>query len=88
MIDAQHGSADNLLTLEQVAKRINASKDWVRDHATRRNPRIRSVRMRGEGAGNRGLMRFRPRDIDAFVNLHLSSDTDFHQNPVTAKKSK
>ena len=28
---------DALLTLEQVARRLNVSPDWVRDHSSRKN---------------------------------------------------
>ncbi len=56
-----------LLTLDQVADWLGVSKDWVRDHATRRNPRIPVVRL----GGRRALLRFRPEDVEEFINLHL-----------------
>jgi predicted DNA-binding transcriptional regulator AlpA len=56
-----------LLTLDQVAKMLGTSKAWVRDHATRRNPRIPCVRL----GGRRALLRFRPQDIDTFIEKHL-----------------
>lgn len=34
-----------LFTAEQVAERLGVSERWVRDHATRRNPRIRAVKL-------------------------------------------
>jgi predicted DNA-binding transcriptional regulator AlpA len=58
----------NLLTLEQVAHMLGVSKAWVRDHATRRNPRIPVVRL----GGKRALLRFRGQDIENFINTHLS----------------
>ena len=56
-----------LLTLDQVAKTLGTSKAWVRDHATRRDPRIPCVRL----GGKRALLRFRPQDVEAFIDKHL-----------------
>ena len=42
---------DNLLDLKRVAARLGVSKAWVRDHATRRNPRISVVRLGGKAHG-------------------------------------
>jgi hypothetical protein len=56
-----------LLTLEQIAAMLGVSKAWVRDHATRRNPRIPVVRL----GGKRAVLRFRPQDIENFINAHL-----------------
>ena len=56
-----------LLTLDQVARMLGTSKAWVRDHATRRNPRIPCVRL----GGRRALLRFRPQDIETFIDKHL-----------------
>lgn len=58
-----------LLTLEQVAARLGTSKAWVRDHATRRCPRIPVVRL----GGRRALLRFRPEDVERFINSNLLS---------------
>jgi hypothetical protein len=55
------------MTLDEVATRLGVSKAWVRDHATRRNPRIPVVRF-GE---RRAVLRFRPEDIEEFINLNL-----------------
>jgi len=66
-------STAKLLNLDQVAERLSMSKAWVRDHATRRNPRIKVVWITEEGENHRGVMRFRPCDIDAFIDRHLSS---------------
>jgi len=57
----------SLLTLDQVAEMLGTSKAWVRDHATRRNPRIPCVRL----GGRRALLRFRPQDVEAFIDKHL-----------------
>lgn len=56
-----------LLSLDQVADWLGVSKDWVRDHATRRNPRIPVVRL----GGKRALLRFRPEDVEQFINSQL-----------------
>ena len=56
-----------LLTPEDVAKLLNVSRDWVIDHATRRNPRLPVVRL----GGRRALLRFRTQDIHNFVAHHL-----------------
>ena len=57
-----------LLTLEQVAALLGVSKAWVRDHATRRNPRLPVVRL----GGKRAVLRFRPQDVENFITAHLS----------------
>lgn len=59
----------SLLSLEQVALQLGVSRAWVRDHATRRNPRIPVVRL----GGKRALLRFRPQDVDKFITDHLVS---------------
>jgi predicted DNA-binding transcriptional regulator AlpA len=59
-----------LLTLDQVAGQLGVSKAWVRDHATRRNPRIPVVRL----GGKRALLRFRPQDVEQFISRHLVSE--------------
>ena len=59
-----------LWTLEEVAEFLQMSADWVRDHATRRQPRIPSIRL----GGRRAKLRFRPQDVRQFVNEHLSQE--------------
>jgi predicted DNA-binding transcriptional regulator AlpA len=56
-----------LLSLSDVAARLGVSRAWVRDHATRRNPRIPVVRL----GGKRAVLRFRLQDIENFINAHL-----------------
>ena len=56
-----------LLTLDRVAELLGVSKAWVRDHATRRNPRLPVVRL----GGKRAILRFRPQDIEKFIDAHL-----------------
>jgi excisionase family DNA binding protein len=63
------GSDLRLLTPHQVADRLGVSDRWVRDHATRRSPRIPAVKL-----GT--LLRFRAADIEKFLsqnNLALTS---------------
>jgi hypothetical protein len=57
---------DALLTPEQVAKRLNVSPDWVRDHSSRKTPRLPVIRL-GGGPGRAGLLRYRASDIEKFV---------------------
>jgi predicted DNA-binding transcriptional regulator AlpA len=52
---------ENLLTVTQVAKRLGMSQQWVRDHIERRSPRIPCVWLRSS-------IRFRPFDIDLFID--------------------
>jgi predicted DNA-binding transcriptional regulator AlpA len=59
--------SSRLLTLDQVAQKLGVSKAWVRDHATRRNPRIPVVRF----GDRRALLRFRYQDIEQFISRHL-----------------
>jgi excisionase family DNA binding protein len=51
---------ERLFTAKQVAERLGVSERWVRDHATRRNPRIRAVRLGP-------LLRFRWSDVQEFI---------------------
>jgi hypothetical protein len=61
-----------LLSLADVARQLRVSKAWVRDHATRRSPRIPVVRL----GGKRALLRFRPQDVNQFVADHLISEPE------------
>jgi excisionase family DNA binding protein len=49
-----------LLTPQEVASRLGVSERWVRDHATRRSPRIPAVKLGP-------LLRFRLSDIEDFL---------------------
>ena len=49
-----------LLTVIDVAERLSVSPAWVRDHAARKEPRLRAMKM---GA----LLRFHPDHIDQFI---------------------
>jgi predicted DNA-binding transcriptional regulator AlpA len=53
---------DPLLTVDDVGRRLNVSKDWVWDHCWRKSPRLPVIRM-GDGA-----LRFRASAIEEFIN--------------------
>ena len=52
---------DPLLTVEDVARRLNVSRDWVWDHSSRKFPRLPVIRM-GDGA-----LRYRRSSIEDFI---------------------
>jgi predicted DNA-binding transcriptional regulator AlpA len=52
---------DPLLTAEDVAVRLNVSKDWVWDHSSRKAPYLPVIRI-GDGT-----LRYRPSQIEEFV---------------------
>jgi hypothetical protein len=57
---------DPLWTPEQVAQRLNVSSDWVRDHSSRKEPRLPVIRL-GGGPGRAGLLRYRASQIEKFL---------------------
>jgi predicted DNA-binding transcriptional regulator AlpA len=57
-----------LLSLDEVATTLGVSAAWVRDHATRRSPRLPVVRL----GGKRAILRFRVEDVENFITAHLS----------------
>lgn len=57
---------DHLLKPEQVAERLNVSVDWVRDHSSRKMPRLPVIRL-GGGPGRAGLLRYRASEIEKFI---------------------
>lgn len=59
--DNSFGATERLYTAQEVADRLGVSERWVRDHATRRNPRIAAVKLGP-------LLRFRWPDIQTFVS--------------------
>jgi excisionase family DNA binding protein len=71
---------EELLTPEQVAKRLQMSPRWVRDHATRRSPRIPAVML-----GSR--IRFRPADIETFIRLHCQGPSQKQLRRMTMEGS-
>jgi len=66
---------EQLLTLDQVAAVLGVSKAWVRDHATRRQPRLPVIRL----GGKRAVLRFRPRDVETFIDSNLISAAEGRQ---------
>jgi excisionase family DNA binding protein len=58
---------ERLLNAREVAARLGVSERWVRDHTTRRSPKIRAVKL-----GT--LIRYRRADVETFID---SLDT-FH----------
>jgi hypothetical protein len=59
-ISAETTSVQRLLGPADVARWLGVSSGWVRDHATRKEPRLKSVKV-GK------LLRFRPEDIEDFL---------------------
>jgi len=53
---------DALLTVEEVAQRLNVSKDWVWDHSSRKAPYLPVIRM------SDGVLRYRLSEVDEFVS--------------------
>ena len=51
---------DRFLNARQVAEKLGVSERFIRDHTTRRSPRIPAVKL-GK------LIRYRPTDVDLFV---------------------
>lgn len=49
-----------LLTVSEVARILNVSAAWVRDHSSRKTPRLPAMKM---GA----LLRFHPAHINEFI---------------------
>jgi excisionase family DNA binding protein len=56
---------ERLYSAHEVAERLGVSERWVRDHATRRYPRIRAVKL-----GT--LLRFRWVDVEEFVATQMT----------------
>jgi excisionase family DNA binding protein len=59
-ISAEPASVHRLLGPGDVAKWLGVSSGWVRDHATRKEPHLKAVKV-GK------LLRFRPEDVEAFL---------------------
>jgi predicted DNA-binding transcriptional regulator AlpA len=58
----QQHPVDQLLTADDVAARLNVSKDWVWDHSSRKAPFLPVIRM-GDGA-----LRYRASKIEEFID--------------------
>jgi hypothetical protein len=53
-------SVGRLLGPGDVARWLGVSAGWVRDHATRKQPRLKAIKV-GK------LLRFRPQDVEEFI---------------------
>jgi hypothetical protein len=65
------GFDERLLTAQEVADRLGVSERWVRDHATRRSPRLRAIKLGP-------LLRFRWLDVQILIEK-LATDRPFKQ---------
>jgi len=63
-MDAKNLPLEKLLTPREVASWLDVWVDWVQDHATFKEPRIRVVRI-GK------LLCFRREDVEAFLAVPL-----------------
>lgn len=70
--DVTFGVDERLLTAQEVADRLGVSERWVRDHATRRNPRLRAIKLGP-------LLRFRWSDVQTLV-AKLATDDLFKRH--------
>lgn len=55
-------AADPLLTVDDVARRLNVSRDWVWDHSSRKSPQLPVVQM------SDGALRYRASRNEAFID--------------------
>ncbi len=53
--------SDPLLTVDDVARRLNVSRSWVWDHSSRKTPHLPVIRL-GDGT-----LRYRSSAIEAFI---------------------
>jgi len=58
--DYSYRDHEILLNVADVARWLGVSLDWIRDHATRRYPRLKAIRI-----GR--LLRFRTHDVENFI---------------------
>jgi excisionase family DNA binding protein len=70
--------SERLYSPEEVADRLGVSERWVRDHATRRHPRIRAVKLGP-------LLRFRWADVEHFVATQTIDFSRFKKPPRGVK---
>jgi hypothetical protein len=61
----------NILTAREVAELLRVSEGWVRDHATRKQPRLPMVKM---GEHKRAPLRFDFDQIKEFVEKWTNRD--------------
>jgi excisionase family DNA binding protein len=61
-------STSGLWDVQQVAEWLGVSRAWIRDHATRKQPRIPHIKL-GK------LLKFRPEEVEQFIAaLSLNGD--------------
>ncbi len=60
---------DPLLTADDVAVRLNVTKDWVWDHSSRRLPYLPVIRM------SDGALRYRASQIEEFLSERERAST-------------
>ena len=60
-LDLTNRNDERLLNARQVAQKLGVSERFIRDHTTRRSPRIPGVKM-GK------LLRYRAGDVDVFMS--------------------
>jgi excisionase family DNA binding protein len=65
-------SQERLMNAREVAAPLGVSERWVRDHTTRRNPRIRAVKLGS-------LIRYKRADVENFME---SLDTQRTSRPI------
>lgn len=53
---------DSILTVDDVAQRLNVSKDWVWDHSSRKHPLLPVIRF-GDGT-----LRYKASRIEEFID--------------------
>jgi excisionase family DNA binding protein len=63
---------ERLLNAREVAETLGVSERWVRDHTTRRSPKIRGIKL-----GT--LIRYRRADVDVFMEK-LDTQATSRQN--------
>jgi hypothetical protein len=63
---------ERMYSAREVAARLGVSERWLRDHATRRNPRIRAFKLGP-------LIRFRWPDVQAFVAALAAKNDSKHR---------
>ena len=61
---SERQSKMQLLSVDQAAQILGVSSAWVRDHATRKQPHLKCVKV-GK------LLKFRPDDVEEFINSWL-----------------
>jgi predicted DNA-binding transcriptional regulator AlpA len=60
---SSHGrDVDPLLTADDVARRLNVSRDWVWDHSSRKAPYLPVIRM------SDGVLRYRLSELEEFIS--------------------